>query len=130
VTKNSKEANIPLRADLVEDLRAWLDATGKTGSDRVFVVIKDLYRVLRRDLAWAKIPYKDGQGRTVDVHALRHTTASHLSRAKVSPKVAMRYMRHADIKLTMQTYTDASLLDEAEALGALPDLTLAVGPLD
>ncbi len=33
-------------------------------------------------------------------------------------------MRHADIKLTMQTYTDARLFDEAEALAALPALPI------
>ena len=33
-------------------------------------------------------------------------------------------MRHSDIKLTMQTYTDPRLLDEAEALAALPHLAL------
>jgi integrase len=128
VTKNRKGANIPLRADLVDDLRAWLEATGKTGTDRVFKVIKNLYKVLRTDLEWAGVPYRDAQGRTVDVHALRHTTATHLSKAKVSPRVAQGFMRHADIKLTMQTYTDASLLDESEALSALPDLSLNGDP--
>jgi hypothetical protein len=37
-------------------------------------------------------------------------------------------MRHSDIKLTMQTYTDHRLLDEAEALDALPDLPPAQAP--
>jgi integrase len=123
-TKNGKEAKLPLRADLVQDLKDWLRATKKTGDQRVFKVIKNLYKVLRLDLRWAGIPYKDELGRTIDVHALRHTTATYLSRGKVSPRVAQNFMRHADIKLTMQIYTDANLLDEAEALTALPDLPL------
>jgi hypothetical protein len=31
-------------------------------------------------------------------------------------------MRHSDIKLTMEVYTDVQQLDEAEALAAMPEL--------
>jgi hypothetical protein len=34
-------------------------------------------------------------------------------------------MRHSDIKLTMQVYTDPELLDETEAFDAMPRLPLA-----
>jgi integrase len=127
-TKNRKGADIPLRADLVDDIEAWLAATGKAGADRVFKVVRDLNSVLQRDLKAAGIPRRDDQGRTVDVHAMRHCTGSYLAKGKVSPRVAQRYMRHSDIKLTMQTYTDPRLLDEAEALDALPDLPLSGEP--
>jgi integrase len=123
-TKNKETADLPLRADLARDLADWIREAGKAGADRVFVVPVNLYRILRRDLELAGIAYKDDRGRTIDVHALRHTTASHLSRGKVSPRVAQGFMRHSDIRLTMQTYTDPRLLDEAEALDALPDLPL------
>ncbi len=133
-TKNRRGADLPLVPDLARDLMQWIEATGKKPTDCVFRVSADLNKLLKRDLAWAGIPYKDEQGRTVDVHALRHTTATHLSKAKVSPRIAQGFMRHADIKLTMQTYTDPRLLDEAEALAALPDLPigprLAVAPND
>src|SRR4051812_12435946 len=33
-------------------------------------------------------------------------------------------MRHSDIKLTMQTYSDPDLLDETEALDAMPRLPI------
>jgi integrase len=97
-------------------------ATGKKGSDRVFRVPAELVKILKRDLALAGIPYRDDQGRTVDVHALRHTTATLLSRAKVPPRVAQKIMRHSDVKLTMQVYTDVGQLDEAEAVAARPGL--------
>jgi integrase len=87
----------------------------------------ELVKILKRDLAWAGIAYRDGRGRTLDVHALRHTTATSLSRAQVAPRVAQAFLRHSDIKLTMQTYTDPRLLDESEALSALPDLPLPGG---
>jgi len=116
LTKNGEEASLPLMADLATDLKAWLAATGRKGSDRVFRVPLELVKIMRRDLKAAGIPYRDDRGRTLDVHALRHTTATILSRAKVSPRVVQEFMRHSDIKLTMQTYTDPRLLDEAEAL--------------
>jgi integrase len=121
-TKNRMEASLPLRDDLVRDLVKWLEATGKSDTVELFTVPVELVKILKRDLALAGIPYRDKQGRTIDVHALRHTTATYLSRAKVSPRVAQGFMRHADIKLTLQTYTDPRLLDEAEALAALPTL--------
>lgn len=125
-TKNGEETTIPLLEDLANDLKEWLKVTGKTGDERVFRVPVELVKILRRDLALAGIPFRDDRDRTIDVHALRHTTATILSRAKVSPRVAQGFMRHSDIKLTMQTYTDVSLLDENEALAAMPEMPIDV----
>lgn len=123
-TKNGEEARILLRSDLAAELADWLRATGKRGTDPVFRIPVELVKILKRDLAAAGIPYRDERGRTLDVHALRYTTATFLSRAKVSPRVAQRMMRHSDIKLTMQVYTDVHQLDEADALAALPAMPL------
>jgi integrase len=123
-TKNDEDAHLPLRSDLASDLAEWIDWTGKTGTDRVFRVPTELVKILKRDLALAKIPDRDERGRTVDVHALRYTTATLLSRAKVPPRVAQKLMRHSDIKLTMDVYTDVHKSDEAEALAALPEMPL------
>jgi len=81
-------------------------------------------KILKRDLKLAGIPYRDEHGRTFDVHALRHTTSTYMGKGKVTPRVAQGFMRHSDIKLTMQTYTDPKLLEEGEALAALPTLPL------
>jgi hypothetical protein len=95
-------------------------------------------RILDRDLVaagiarWAKdergrsyIDKRDERGRTVDVHALRTTFGTHLSKSGVAPRTAQAAMRHSDIKLTMGVYTDPKLLDVAGALeGALPSLPL------
>jgi integrase len=123
VAKNRKAAQILLRDDLASDLGEWLKVTGKAGVEAVFRVPVELVKILKRDLKLAGIPYRDEQGRTLDVHALRHTTATFLSRAKVPPAVAQRIMRHSDIKLTLQVYTDVQQLDEAEAIAAMPALT-------
>ena len=124
-TKNGEEASIPLMADLASDLQDWLRTTGKKRAARVFRVPKELVKILKRDLKAAGVEFRDDRGRTIDVHALRHTTATYLARAKVSPRVAQEFMRHSDIKLTMQTYTDIRLLDENEALAALPEIPLS-----
>jgi len=66
--------------------------------------------------------------RTVDVHALRHTFGTHLSKAGVAPRVAQAAMRHSSIDLTMNVYTDPLLLDVHGALDSLPTLSLDGAP--
>lgn len=72
-----------------------------------------------QDLALAKIPKVDADGCVVHIHALRHSFGTHLSLAGVSPRGAQAAMRHSDIAQTMNTYTDARLLDTAAAVEAL-----------
>jgi hypothetical protein len=62
-------------------------------------------------------------GHIVDNHALRHTFGTHLSRAGVPPRTAQAAMRHSSIDLTMNIYTDPTLLDVAGAVEALPELS-------
>ena len=98
---------------------------------------RDLVRILDRDLVAAgiarrvkgadgkvRIEKRDERGRTVDVHALRHTFGPLLSKGGVSPRTAQAAMRHSDVNLTMNTYTDPKLLDVAGAIEALPGLPL------
>jgi len=80
-------------------------------------------RILDRELEAAGIPKVDVDGRRIDVHALCHTTATYLAKAGVAPRTAQSIMRHSDIRLTLGTYTDPHLLDQAAALEALPHFT-------
>ena len=104
---------------------------------RLFNVPTGLVRILDRDLVAAgiaqlvtdengqrRIDKRDDRGRTIDVHALRHTFGTHLSKGGVAPRTAQAAMRHGSLDLTMNTYTDPVLLDIAGALNALPDLPL------
>jgi hypothetical protein len=77
-------------------------------------------KILKRDLRAAGMPIEDDNGRVIDVHALRHTTATFLAKAGVAPRTAQSIMRHSDIRLTLGSYTDPQLLDEASAVDALP----------
>ena len=81
----------------------------------VFTVPAKLVRILDRDLKAAGIPKRDERGRTVDVHAMRHTFGTLLSKGGVTPRTAQAAMRHSTIDLTMNVYTDPKLLDVAGA---------------
>ena len=136
--KSRRGADIPLRADLAAELRAWLtdqqqrmqtaesdaSATPLPRDLPVFHVSSQLRAILDRDLKLAGIPKRDDRGRTVDVHALRHTFGTHLSKGGVAPRTAQAAMRHSSIDLTMNVYTDPRLLDVHGALDALPVLAL------
>lgn len=142
--KNGEGNDIPLRADLADDLRQWLRdnlavmqvEAGRLGepipaqlpaATPLFTVPKKLVRILNRDLKLAGIEKKDERGRTVDVHALRHSFGTLLSKGGVQPRTAQAAMRHSSIDLTMNVYTDPRLLDVHGALDALPMLPLAGG---
>ena len=126
---------------MADELRNWLDCKlialqddsrqrGEPIPDRlpadcrVFDVPTGLVRILDRDLKLAGIPKCDDRGWTIDIHALRHTFGTHLSKAGVAPRTAQAAMRHSTIDLTMNVYTDPRLLDVHGALESLPALSL------
>ncbi len=151
--KSGRGSEIPIRADLANDLRAWLGARLRrardvarengdpipstlppseplfnvpTGLIRIFdldLVAAGIAKRVKRDGKWI-IDKRDDRGRTIDVHALRHTFGTHLSKGGVAPRTAQAAMRHSTLDLTMNTYTDPRLLDVAGALDVLPALPL------
>jgi len=139
--KNRQGSTIPLRADLANDLRLWLSDTPKPSTLRLrksnatveskrplFRVPAGLVRILNRDLNAAGIKKKDERGRTLDVHALRTSFGTLLSKGGVAPRTAQAAMRHSTIDLTMNTYTDPKLLDVYGALDSLPSLDMNSSP--
>ncbi len=102
----------------------------------LFYVPAGLTRILDRDLVmagiarWVKDPEtgkvridkRDGRGWTIDVHALRTTFGTLLSKGGVSLRTAQAALRHSDPSLTANVYTDPHLLDVAGALNSLPSL--------
>jgi site-specific recombinase XerC len=119
--KSGRGAHIPLRADVVEELQAFLAERGDglPFGVRLFRCPPTI-RVFDADLQAAGIAKTDARGWVVDIHALRHTFGTHLSAAGVHPRTAMAAMRHSRIELTMNYYTDPVLLDVAGAVEALP----------
>ena len=142
--KNRQGSAIMLRDDLADDLREWLDAElarlqteaiqrgapipARLPADMpLFNVPKGLLRILNRDLKAAGIAKVDERGRTLDVHALRTTFGTLLSKGGVAPRTAQAAMRHASLDMTMQVYTDPKLLDVRGALDVLPALPWGAG---
>jgi integrase len=136
--KSRRGADLPLRPDLVGEIRAALGdrlrevqaSARERGTirarldpaDRAFVAPVGFLRVLERDLAYAGIAKRDDLGRTVDLHAFRTSLCTHLARAGVPLRTAQAVMRHSDPSLTANIYTDPTLLDTAAAIVALPGL--------
>ena len=142
--KNREGNDLALRDDLAADLRDWLaDKMARLQVEArqaeapiparllpdtlVFDVPHKLSKILNRDLRLAGIPKRDDRGRTLDVHVLRHTFGTMLSKGGVAPRTAQVAMRHSKIDLTMNVYTDPALLDVRGALDALPPLPLGAG---
>ncbi len=142
--KNRQGSEIVLRDDLAADLRAWLadKLTAAQAEARnqgtpiparlpketpLFDVSAGLLRILDRDLRAAGIAKRDERGRSLDVHALRFTFGTLLSKGGVMPRTAQAAMRHSKIDLTMNIYTDPKLLDIRGAVDSLPSLPLNTG---
>jgi integrase len=118
-TKNGQVAELPLPADLAEDLRRYT-ATLAPGS-AVFPLPTKGAAMIRRDLEAAGIPYRDESGLVFDFHALRCEMATLADRAGISPRVVQRLMRHSSLELTGR-YTRPRAVDIESAASLLPSL--------
>src|SRR5262249_55162222 len=125
-TKNGQDAIQPLRADLVKELKSWIAETGKQAVDKVFNMraFTQVSKILRKDLEFAGIPYRDASGHYFDFHALRKCTGTYLRAKGIDPTVSKQYLRHSDIRLTMETYADAQLLGLQAAVQAIRSFTI------
>ena len=148
--KNREGNSIPLRRDVADELREWVASLSGCGdgsanvlafrrdavsvelpaSTRLLKIPKAFCKILDRDLKAAGIPKRDDRGRTIDVHALRHTFGTMLSMAGVTPRVAQAAMRHSSIDLTMNVYTDPRLLDVQGAVESLPSMSATSDPTE
>lgn len=118
-TKNREDADIPLHPEIVKELRALKPADAKP-SDFVLIgrMLPSIW-MMKVHLKKAGIEYEKN-GRRADFHSLRHTLATNLASRNVPPRVAMKILRHSDIRLTMNHYTDETCLPVAEAIQSLP----------
>ena len=76
-------------------------------------------RVFDRLLEAAGIDRVDASGRKLDIHALRHSFASRLSRTNAGLVQAQRLLGHSDPKLTAQIYTHLDVEDLRSAIDGL-----------
>lgn len=124
ISKNHKQAMLPLHSDLVGALRRFQSADA-SATGLVFKSIVPRMHVFREDLAAAEIPYVDGKGEFADFHSLRKTFATMLTLAGVPQRVIMELMRHSDMRLTAKTYTDAGMLPTDSNIALLPSINSA-----
>ena len=127
-TKNHKSAEIRLHPQLVREMIKHRPA-GISDNDPL-LRREQLANMdeMRKDLKLADIPFLDGQGRRVDFHSLRGSLNTHLAIAEVDPQVRQLVMRHSEIKLTLDHYTDSTMLPLTEAVTKLPDFTSYATP--
>lgn len=132
--KARADAVQPLPVPTVAALRAWRVRCGafdlaapvlKLPADFSRTLTKDLglARVKARDGTLAPIAKRDGAGRVVDLHALRHTYGTMLARSGADPKTVQDLMRHSSVGLTFGVYVHADGARNREAAAALPDLS-------
>ena len=127
-TKNHKDAVIWLHKDVIKALKAIMpENTDKLS--KVFDKLPSMDQ-FREDLKRAGIQYKDSQGRQADFHALRYKFRMSMEEANVSPRVTMALMRHSDMRLTQNTYTDAKQLQTSKAIESLPSILGDDSPID
>jgi hypothetical protein len=119
ISKNRKEALLPLHPELAATLRQFrpidFDALAKPFRHHVPRI-----ETVRRDLERAGIPLRDERGRRVDFHSLRMTFGTTMLASGVHPIVVKELMRHSDLKLTTNLYTDSSQLPLAAGVAMLP----------
>ncbi|MHC4831846.1 MAG: tyrosine-type recombinase/integrase [Planctomycetota bacterium] len=121
VAKSKNEQWVSLRDDIQERLIAHLAAHGIKKTEPICPsrLVPEI-RTFQKDLEWAEIPYRDEEGRVADFHAMsRNTLATNMHREGIDPRTMQQVLRHSDIKLTMQTYTDERHLDTKAAIEKL-----------
>jgi integrase len=122
ITKNHERSEIPLHPVLETELRAIKPENIEAGApvfSREMIASMDR---MKADLRRAGILYFDTQGRRADFHALRRSCNTHMALGKIDPDTRKKLMRHSDVRLTMETYTDSQMLPLAAAIRSLPAL--------
>lgn len=120
-TKNKRADVLPIRADLVQSAKEWIETHGVQPHERMFHYNSNsIRRSFYGDLKAAGIERVGSDGRSIDVHSLRKTFGTMLARAGIPLTTVQRLMRHSTPLLTAKLYIDVDLVDMTQALAALP----------
>jgi len=120
-TKNRTADVLPIREDLVQSVKEWVETHGIQGHERIFRYNRDsIRRSFYRDLKAAGIERVGKDGRSIDVHSFRKTFGTMLARAGIPLTTVQRLMRHSTPLLTAKLYIDVDPVDMTQALSALP----------
>ena len=121
LTKNRKDANIPLHPELMLALRQWVTDSGRRPGDALLDVptAANLSKLHRRILRVAGVTYRDDASRHVSFHALRATANRVLIEAGLDERDRKRTMRHKSIKTTDDFYDDAEVRQRQKVAQAM-----------
>jgi len=118
ISKNHRQAVLPVHSDLAEVLRGVRPADCNPESF-IFDGIVPRTKRFHADLEAAGIDWRDqGYGR-LDFHCFRVTFCTELGCLLVSERVRRELMRHQSSKLTGEIYTDPRMLPLREAVEKL-----------
>ena len=117
-TKSKRSDELPLHSSLVLALRHARPDLSPPNS-RIFSTVPRL-KTFKRDLDRASIPFEDGQGRTIDRHALKTTFVSWLGLYGVDHRAQGLLARHAPQGITLKHYQDFSLFDLWSEIEKIP----------
>jgi len=119
-TKNKKADVLPMRPDLVQVVKEWVELHGIQPHERIFRFNKHSIRhSFYRDVKAAGIERVGADGRSIDVHSLRKTFGTQLAKAGVALTTVQRLMRHSTPLLTAKLYIDVDADDMTQALDKL-----------
>lgn len=124
-TKNRQNATIILAEPTATAFRNVRPADAEADTPVLSYRIPQNERGLYLDMEKAGIP-RMVNGERFDFHSLRGTVCTYLHSINTPPRVIQEFMRHSDIKLTMQNYTDVNNLPVANSIAKLSSLV----PLD
>ena len=124
-TKNSLEAVQPIPSAVAAQLHEWILDRDLYANDPIIPELPEKgMKRFRLDAEAAGIVMVDAMGRSVDIHALRYTYCTLLSKSGVNMRVVQKLMRHQTIDMTMRIYTDVEQLDHSGAVEVLNDFAL------
>lgn len=124
-TKNKKEARQPIPAMLAELLQSHRDNISFKDRDRIFPSFGQWINtadLIRADLENARIDLYDKDGNEIVFHSLRNSYISFLANSNTPAKTVQKLARHADPRLTFNTYARSFEESEQKAVAMLPDL--------
>jgi len=120
-TKNKKSDVLPIRSDLVQSVKKWVEDNGIQSHERIFHYDSDaIRRTFYYDLKAAGIERASADGRSIDVHSLRKTFGTILAMAWVPLTTVQRLMRHSTPMLTAKLYIDVDPTNMMQAVEQMP----------
>jgi integrase len=108
--KNKTKERVFLVPEIVERLRSYRPLDFAPG-DLVFPSGIPRASRLKVDAKRNGIEYRDESGHYADFRALRYTWATFLQRNGVAQRLAMKLIRHSDIKLTAKVHRQNAVAD-------------------